>query len=135
MTEVVRDVTVTRLSRDAIKVVWSGLDGDDSGKAVDLEGYPDKTVQVIGTNNGETMTFYGSNDPAVNTDRVAGTIFSSATAKWGILTDALGNSIAIATSNVPKQVLANPRSYCPVVTGGGGSTNISVIMIASRTRI
>lgn len=134
MTEIVRDFTHVFLDRNTCTVTWSGLDADDSGKAVDLSAYPDKTAQVLGTFNGGTLTLYGSNDPAVLTDRAAGTLFGSKTAEWIIAQDTLGNNFAKAAAG-GDVLLENYRFWCPVVTGGGGSTNLKLIITGARSRV
>ena len=130
MTEVVRDFTYTFINKDTVKVTWASLDDDDSGKAVDLSGYPDKTVQILGTFGGATCKLYGSNDPAVITDRNAGTLFGSKTAEWINVVDPQGNAIS-KTAAAVEAVLENTQYYCPVNTGGSGTT-LSVIIVASR---
>lgn len=134
MTEVVRSFSYERLSKDTVKVTWSGLDGDDSGAAVDLAGYPDKTVHIYGTFDSGTVSMYGSNDPLALVDRTAGTLFGSKTASWIAIVDPQGNAIA-KTSAAMEAILENPQYICPVVTGGGGSTALKVVIVASRSRI
>lgn len=133
MTEVVRTPTVT-MNRDVMTVTWAGLDADDSGQAVDMQDFTDVTVQVLGTFNGGTMTLYGSNDPRVVTDRNAGTLFGSKTAEWVGVTDPQANAIAKAAAAI-ESVLESPAYMCPVVTGGGGSTALTVIAKCVRKRI
>lgn len=135
MTETVKTPTVKRPSRSTIEVTWTLLDADDSGAAIDLSEYPDQNVQVIGTYNGATMTLYGTDDPLADTDRIAGTLFGSKTATWGILKDTLGANIAIASGNQAAQILANTKFVLPVITGGGGSTALTVLLKGHRNRI
>lgn len=132
MAEVVRDFTHTLTGKDSVEIKWTGLDGDDSGKAVELSGYGDKTVQVLGTFNSGTLTLYGSNDPAVLTDRAAGTLYGSKTAEWIVAQDSLGNNIA-KTAAGGDVIVDHYRYYLPVVTGGGGSCNLTCIIQATRT--
>lgn len=134
MTEVVRDFTVTTVNRDTVKCTWTGLDGDDSGMAVDLSGYPDKTVHIYGTFDSATVTLYGSSDALALVDRAAGTLFGSKTASWIALADPQGNSIA-KTAAAIETLMETPQFICPVVTGGGGSTSLKVVITASRSRI
>lgn len=135
MTEVVRDFTYTQVSRDVVEVRWSSLDADDSGKAVDLSQFPDRSVQVTGTFNGATATLYWSNDTTkVKADRAAGTLFGSKTAEWVISQDSLGNNIAKSAAG-GDQVLEAGHWFLPVVTGGGGSTDLQVTITARRNKI
>src|SRR3990167_7554691 len=131
MSEVVRTGTHALINKETIKCTWSGLDGDDSGQAMDLSGYPDKTVQVFGTFGSATVTLYGSNDPAVLTDRAAGTLFGAKTAEWVVAQDSLGNNIAktVAGGDV---ILEDYQYWSPVVTGGTDSV-LTVIIKATRS--
>ena len=131
MTEIVRSGTHTLVGKDCIQVIWSGLDGDDSGMAMEFSGYPDKTAQVLGTFDSGTCKIYGSNDPAVLTDRAAGTLFGSKTAEWILAQDSLGNDFS-KTAAGGDVLLDDYRYYLPVVTGGGGSTSLKVIIKAGR---
>lgn len=134
MTEVVRNHTVRTLGHGQIEVTWSGLDADDSGNAVNLCEYTDFTVQVTGTFNGGTCTLYGSNDrAAVLADRLAGTLFGSKTAEWIAAQDSLGNNFA-KTAAGGDTIVDSYEYYLPVVTGGGGSTNLKVILKASKRK-
>lgn len=133
MTEVVR--TPTQIATDGTNVkgwLWSGLDGDDSGKAINMAKHSDKTVHIYGTFDSATVTLYGSNDPLAKVDAAAGTLFSAKTASWIALTDAQGNSIA-KTAAAIEVIEENPIYILPVVTGGGGSTAIKVALVGKRT--
>lgn len=136
MAEVVRDFSVSRdtNSRNSQVVSWTGLDGDDSGKAVDLGDWPDKTAQVLGTFDSATLTLYGSNDPLVLVDRAAGTLFSAKTAAWVIAQDSLGNNFA-KTSAGADVLLENYKYWLPVVTGGGATTSLKLYINCGRNRI
>jgi len=134
MTEVVRAATYkeTRLSNVAL-IVWTGLDGDDSGKAEKLAKFSDKTVHIYGTFGGATVTLYGSNDKtAVETDRDAGTLFGAKTAVWTALVDPQGNSIAKTAASI-EAVLENPLYILPVVTGGDGTTSLTVAICGKKS--
>ncbi len=135
MTEIVRAFAYTQISKDVVEVRWSGLDGDDSGQAVDLSEYPDKTVHVTGTFDSGTATLYWSNDTAkVKTDRAAGTLFGSKTASWIIAQDSLGNNIAKAAAG-GDQILEAGHWFLPVNSGGGGSCSLEVTITARRNKI
>ena len=118
-----------------MEVRWSGLDGDDSGKAVDLSQYPDKTVQVDGTFDSGIATLYWSNDTTkVKTDRAAGTLFGSKTANWVIAQDSLGNNIAKSAAG-GDVMLESGHWYMPVVASGAGSCSLNVTITARRNKI
>jgi hypothetical protein len=134
MTELVKAPTVTILSPTTKLVVWTLLDGDDSGQAVFLPQYSDKCVQILGTFDSSSITMYGSNDvDRVRTDLAAGTLFGSATAAWTALTDPQGNAIT-KTAEAIEQILENPAYICPVNSSGGGSAAIEIMMTVKQTR-
>ena len=131
MTEVIRTPTIAEDGRFVRVVTWTGLDGDDSGQLIELPRFSDKTVHVFGTFGSATVTLYGSNDPRAITDRNAGTLFGSKTASWVALTDTLGNNLA-PTSAALKTILEDPLYILPVVTGGDGTTSLSVIIACKK---
>lgn len=127
MTEVVRAAVLTERGRFIHEIAWTGLDQDDSGAAADQPRFSDKTVHIFGTFGGATVTLYGSNDPKALVDRSAGTLFGSKTASWITLVDSAGSNIA-PTAAALKTIMQNPLYILPVVTGGDGTTSISVII-------
>lgn len=127
MTEVVRAGTAVEINRFVREIKWTGLDGDDSGNAIDLPRFSDKTVHIFGTFGGATVTLYGSNDPKALVDKNAGTLFGSKTASWVALTETLGNNLAVSAAAL-KIILEDPLYILPVVTAGDGTTSISVII-------
>ena len=54
-----RAVTIQEGGNGVMIARWADLDASDTGKAVALAGWPDKTVQIIG---GTTASLEGSND-------------------------------------------------------------------------
>lgn len=134
MTEVVRAATWRRTGITNVKqVIWTGLDADDSGADALLAKFADKTVQVKGTFGGATVTIYGSEDKTeVEADLAAGTLFGSKTATYAILTDTTETNLAV-TAATKAAILQNPLYIRPVVTGGDGTTSITVTITAKRT--
>lgn len=134
MTEVIRKPTKKLISSNSVEIRWSLLDGDDSGQAAFIPDYPDMTVQVTGTFDSGTAKLYGSNDiDAVRADIAAGTLFGSATAEWTQIVDPQGTAISFA-SRGGEVLLENYAYILPVVTGGGGSTNLEVSIVAHLQR-
>lgn len=132
MAEVVRTPTFPRSKQTGVKhILWSGLDQDDSGQAVRLGKYSDKTVHIYGTFGGATVNLYGSNDPRAQDDIDAGTTFGAKTAVWTVLTDAQANAIT-KTSAAIEVIEENPMFVMPVVTGGDGTTALVVALVAKR---
>lgn len=96
---------------------WTGLLNGDTGAAVELVDYADKTVTITGTfGSGGTIVLQGSND---------GT-------NWFSLTDPQANAIS-KTSAAMEIVLEGPRYIRPNVTAGDGTTNLAVQMCCRRS--
>lgn len=106
--------TVSNISKDesAYLVTWEALTNvETSGTAVQGYGYADRSIQVVGTFNGATVTIQGSND---------GT-------NWVSMTDVLGNAISMTTAGL-KQIVEITRYIRPSVTSAGASTDVDVLM-------
>lgn len=131
MVEVVRAGTVAEYNRYIKTITWTGLLTTDSGIAVELPRYADKTVHIFGTFAGATVTMYGSNDPLVVTDRNAGTLFGSKTASWVQVSSTQNPTIAV-TSAALLTIIEDPIYMLPVVTGGDGTTSLKVIICCRR---
>lgn len=97
-------------------VVWSGLDGDDTGEWVRMAKYSDKTIHIYAASSfgGATVTLEGSNE-LVPTGANAIT-----------LTDAQGNAIS-KTAAAIEQVLENPLWIRPKTSGGTGADIIVAV--------
>jgi hypothetical protein len=108
---------------NAIKVTWNLL------VAADLDGAPlpakwmdyvDRSIQVIGTYGGATVTMQGSNDDGTT---------------YGTLNDAFGQALTFATtSGLVKQVTEVIGHMRPLVSSADGTTNLKVIAICRRPR-
>jgi hypothetical protein len=102
----------------ATLVTWSGLLNSDDGARVTLTDFPDRTVQIVGTfGAGGSVNFEGSNN---GTD-------------WVVLTDPQGNPIT-KTAAAMEFVTETPRYVRPRVTGGDGTTDLSVVLFARTPR-
>lgn len=99
------------------KILWEGLDGDDSGRPVRLPKFNDKTVHIYApTSHGSgTTILQGSNDPKADPDHA-----DHANAKWETLTDALGNAISV-TGDDMFTLLESPEWIRPDQSGGSGA--------------
>lgn len=131
MAEVVRDFTHVLKDSQTVVITWSGLDGDDSGKAAQVGKYRDRTVEVHGTFGGATVTIYGTSDPRALTDRAAGTAFGSKTASWKNYQDTTETSVTFTAAG-SSQLLQNFLYMLPVVTGGDGTTSLEIIVTAGK---
>ena len=117
----VRNATVTNVAKGVVKVEWSGLLNGDTGRAEDLTRYPDRTVQLKGTfGAGGSVNVEGSND--------GGTTYH-------ILNDSRGegNPLTLTAADM-RQILENPGLIRPNVTAGDGTTNLTLIIVASTSR-
>jgi len=103
-------------SRDLAVTRWEGLLADDDGAPERLAVYSDRSVQVVGTWGGASLTFGGSND-GVN---------------YVALTDTSGQPLTL-TSNALKQIVELPIFIKPRVFGGDGTTNLTCIMAGRKS--
>lgn len=103
-------------SLDVAVTTWAGLAADDDGEPVRLAVYSDRSIQVVGSFGGASVTIGGSND-GVN---------------YHALTDTSGSEL-ILTAAALKQIVELPVFIKPRVFGGDGSTDIKVIMAGRRS--
>lgn len=96
---------------------WTGLLNGDTGAAVEMVDYADKTVTITGTFGvGGTIAIQGSNN---GTD-------------WFSVTDPQGNAMS-KTSAAMEIVIEGPRYIRPSVTAGDGTTSLAVQMCCRRS--
>ena len=100
-------------------ITWTDLTSGDDGAPLQFAGHADKTLQVLGVFSGGTLVFEGSNDTRVETD--------SGNAVWFTLNDMQTLPLS-KTSAGGDLIVENPRYMRPKVTGGDGSTAITVIL-------
>lgn len=93
---------------------WTGLLANDDGAWVMLGAYSDKSIHLYGTLGGATVNIQGSNE-----DTPANAVN---------LTDPTQTLIAFTAPGL-KQVLENPLFIRPKVTGGDGTTNITMRLV------
>lgn len=116
--EYLRDV---QLGHDSPVIRWTGLLADDDGQWRLLEHYREKCLHVFGEFSGAILTFEGSNEDA-NVGEPTSPIQ---------LKDQTGNIIAFTSPGI-SHVLENPRYVRPKITGGDGSTDLSLLMVCRR---
>lgn len=93
------------------KVVWTPLANGDSGSAVDLNDYRDRSIQVLGTfGTGGSVTLQGSNDGGTT---------------WATLTDQGGNNLTFTAAGI-KHIQQLTEYIRPTVTAGDGTTALTV---------
>jgi len=102
-------VPTTILSTNKIK--WAPLANGDSGAAVDLNDYPTRSVQVLGTfGTGGSVTLQGSNDGGTT---------------WATLTDQSGTNLTFTAAGI-KSIQQSTEYIRPTVTAGDGTTALTV---------
>lgn len=113
--------TITRVGNNVLKVVWATLtSADTSGAALDqvlLADFADRSIQITGTFGTATLKFQGSNDES----------------NFVSLTDPQGNAIEKTAASI-EQVMENTLTVKPVVTTADGTTSLTVVLVARRTR-
>jgi hypothetical protein len=97
---------------------WTGLLQSETGDSVSMPGAADRTVQAIGTFGGTSIAFQGS--------------LEKTPTNWFPLTDLQGNAITF-TSAGGELVTEMTTHIRPVLTGGDGSTTITVTMLSRST--
>jgi len=96
---------------------WSPMASGDTGAPIGSTGSGDRTVQVQGTFGvGGTVVIEGSLDNV----------------NWFTLRDPTGASLSFTSAGL-KTVLENVVELRPRVTGGDGTTQITVIMAVRRS--
>lgn len=100
---------------------WGPMaNGDVGAPAVGAPGFPDRAMQVFGTFGvGGSVAAEGSNE--------------ATPANWAPLTDPQGNTIAVTSAGV-KTVTEATSSFRPHVTGGDGTTSVTVIVFFRNTQ-
>lgn len=88
---------------------WA-LGNADTGVATDMHRWADRTVHVVGTFGGATVTIQGSNDNV----------------NWLTLNDNAGAALTFTVTGM-KLILENPL-YVRAITSGGAGTALTVII-------
>ncbi len=103
-------------SLDVAVTTWSSLAQDDDGEPVRLAVYSDRSIQLIGTFGGASVTIGGSND-GIN---------------YHALSSTDGDPLTL-TAAALKQIVELPVFIKPRVFGGDGTTNLTVILAGRRS--
>lgn len=108
-----------------IRVVWTGLLNGDTGAPVEAPDHVTKDVQVKGTfGAGGTVVIEGSLDAGT----ADGALASGADRTWATLNDAQGNALSVTAAKI-ERVQETCATVRPNVTGGDGTTSLTVTMI------
>ena len=98
-------------------VVWEALtSSNNNGSLVELVEWADRTVQVIGTFDSATLLLQGSNNGLI----------------WVTLSDAASSPLTFTSAGL-SEILEVPRYVRPSTSGGGGSQDIDVLLVARRS--
>jgi len=96
---------------------WTGLLNGDTGEAIELVDYADRTATITGTfGTGGSITMQGSNDNS----------------NWFSLTDPQGNAITKTAAGM-EIIVEAPLYIRPSVTAGDGTTSLTVQILCRRT--
>jgi hypothetical protein len=105
--------SISTQSHRAFLSQWTGLAVGDEGAPIAFSQFTDKSVQVSGIfGAGGGVSFVGSNDGV----------------EWAPLTDPQGNALTFIAQKI-KLVCEATALVKPVVTGGDGTTNLTVTVL------
>lgn len=108
-------------NNDGFVISWGPmLQGDTAGAIMEesnVAGFADRSVQVSGTFGGASVDIQGSND---------GVNFST-------LNDPASVALSFTTAKI-KAILEATRQIMPVITGGDGTTAITVSMFMRKLK-
>lgn len=101
------------------RVAWLAVPNGNTGEAVAMGEYADRSVQVTGTfGTGGSVSLQGSNDDG---------------ATWVTLTDPAGSAVTFTGAGL-KQVLQSTQKLRCSVTAGDGSTALNVYVFMKKDR-
>jgi hypothetical protein len=101
--------------RGVYVVKWIGFQvAGDTGKPFECPHYADKSVQVIGTFGGATVTIQGSN--------------MKDTPTYATLNDDGGTALTFTSAGI-KKIRENTYWVRPIISGGDETTNLDVYLL------
>ncbi len=97
--------------------LWEAIvQGSLDGSAIELPGYSERSVQVVGNFSGPaTLTMQGRNDGA----------------NWHTLLDPFGNAVAFTAAGI-KQIMELTKEIRPLASGEDGDTDLDVTVYAKK---
>lgn len=105
-------------------VRWLNCGADHEGQAVKLSYSRDRCLQVLGTPDGATWYFEGTN--------VDGSTELADDNNWKVLTDPQGNALSSTSAGIIEAVMENARYFRFRTSGGTGNTSLSAYLQAGR---
>lgn len=110
----------TSMWRGIYLVKWTGFQvAGDTGTPFACPNYPDKSIQVVGTFGGATVTIQGSN------------MIDNPT--YATLNDGTGAALTITSAGI-KQILENTYWVRPIISGGDANTNLDVYLLVETMK-
>jgi len=104
-----------------VRTVWSNMANGDIGAISDYPGFADRNFQVSGTfGAGGEVTMQGSNEPPAND-------------KWFTLSNMADSALVVTTAG-GKMIQENTLYIRPKITGGDGTTSLTITLIARKPR-
>ncbi len=104
--------------RGVVQVIWTGLLNGDDGSPVELPGYADRSIQVVGTlGAGGNVRVQGADDTVPT---------------YATLSDPQGNALDIGALGI-KSISENTKLTRPLISAGDGDTALTVTMLARRS--
>lgn len=116
------DFKLAPVFRKNIISVWSAMLLNHVGLGILASGFPDKTVQVVGTFGGCSVVIEGSNNSTDGDD-----------GNWSVLVDPFNSSLSFTSAGL-KQILENTKYVRARISGGDGTTSITVILFGSSNK-
>jgi hypothetical protein len=105
----------------ATLVVWTPLTSTNvDGNAYETPVFVDKSVQVLGTFGGATVTIQGAN------------VFSPTASDWDTLHKVDNTNLTFTAAGI-FTVLDNVVAIRPLLSGGDGTTSITVRLLAASS--
>lgn len=97
------------------RIAWAGLTASESGEAISLAEFADRSVQIEGTFGGASVVIEGSNDGVT----------------YYTLNDLQGAALSASAAKV-EGIAELTYQVRPRVSGGDGTTDINVFMFARK---
>jgi hypothetical protein len=126
MTTTIQPTLVQLPSNDSRFIAWQaqwvGLTNGAVGAPIDLVDFTDRSIQVEGTfGSGGTVVIQGTNDP-----------YNTVSVPWETLRDPSSTSLSLTSAGL-HGILEMTAQIRPDVTGGDGTTLLTVTMFLRRT--
>lgn len=116
-------ITNKDIQEGCILVTWAAMGKGDTGKPFQIAEVPmpsDRSVHVIGTPDGETLTIEGTNEKVATT--------------YTTLDDASGDALTFTTAGI-KQILPICNWIRPSMSGSGAGASITVNLLMHVKRL